>query len=322
MNVAGIMRDDTERARAYLNNLANKGQPDDINTVNQSRNNGDLTPEQSVEPAQLYQNTFGSSERVSINDLLQRTGVKPEDFQAVCNEHPEIIQNIGGGPTCARLAASSDNVRSRYVNGKVVTGSCLRGVDNIYAQCRNDSLSCREAQIAKQNYKRSYQSANGGTCGYAALEGSGNYISVAIRNEAYGTTSRNSPEYARMNNLFRGVQPGVTVTIDSIDDTNMRKRLGDTAGGKYGHIAVKRNDGNFACDFVQKDFNFCRYGEYAHACFPKDAAVPREYAEMVIAQAQIRQANGNVIQNQPLSNETQSKKYVQNTPVRRNVRTY
>ena len=317
MNVAGIMRDDTERARAYLNNLANKGQPDNINTVNQSRNNGDLTPEQSVEPAQLYQNTFGSSERVSINDLLQRTGVKPEDFQAVCNEHPEIIQNIGGGPTCARLAASSDNVRSRYVNGKVVTGSCLRGVDNIYAQCRNDSLSCREAQIAKQNYKRSYQSANGGTCGYAALEGS-----VAIRNDAYGTTDRKSPEYARMNNLFRGVQPGVTVTIDSIDDTNMRKRLGDTAGGKYGHIAVKRNDGNFACDFVQKDFNFCRYGEYAHACFPKDATISREYAEMVIARAQIRAADGNVLAAQSRDEEQPAVKYAQNTPIRREGRSY
>lgn len=319
MNVAEIMLSDSERARAYLNNLANKG-VGSTEIVKQKRENG--VSEQPISSTQLYQNTFGDSERVSINDLLQNTGVKPEDFQAVCDEHPEIIQNIGGGPTCASLARSSDRVRTVYSNGKPVTGSCLRGVDNIYATCRNDSLSCRNAQIAKQNYRRSYQTVNGGTCGYAALEGSGNYISVAVRNEAYGTTNRKSPEYARMNNLFRGVQPGVTVTIDSIEDANVRKRLGDTAGGKYGHIAVKRNDGKFACDFVQGDFNFCRYGEYAHACFPKDATISREYAEMVIARAQIRAADGNVLAAQSRDEEQLAVKYAQNTPIRREGRSY
>ena len=267
-------------------------------------------------PNEIYNNISGGQDKVNIDVLMAEAGVTKEDFQAVCDEHPEIIQNIGGGPTCQKLAGSADKVRNSYgADGKLKTGSCLSGVNNIYNNCKVDSLTNKDAYKYKVETLQPYQrGVPGGCCGYEVLEKSGDFISLSVKNSAYGYNSsiRSNEE---MNDLFKKVQPGVTVTVDDIRDSSVRGKLGNTAGGKYGHIAVKRNNSQFACDFVQNKISFSRYGEYAHACFPKDAQISQEYAEMVIAKAQERQAK----ENQQTNNNQQARDTSQPRDVQQTV---
>lgn len=240
-------------------------------------------------------------QKTTITDLIDKNGVKPEDFQAVCDEHPELIYAIGGGNTCSALANAADDVVTRYVRkkGKMVasTGGCLPGTRRIYANASKDynipdSLNNEDSRRAIVESRLPYQKNNGGGNGYVALEASGDYITVSIENTAYGK-QKNDPMNHEMNEKVRNIQPGITITIDSIEDVQTRKLLGNTAGGIYGHIAVKRNDGNWGCDFNQHSINFARYGKYARICIPKDAEISEEYAQLLIEQAQKRQEQEN-----------------------------
>jgi len=281
------------------------------------------------------------TDKVSVQDLLDKAGVTSEDFQAVCDQHPELIQHIGGGATCGVLGTVATTVKNEYTtdkNGKkkVKAGRCHSGVIEIHRKANNivergknpdtkgamtDSLFTQEAKQAGETYRkeRPYQGGSNGGCSEVAMfKASDDYVTVAVPNKAYGKY-KGCKESQELNSLFYGVQPGVTITVDSIEDNAMRKRQGNTNGGKWGHCAVKRKDGRFACDFVQTSIDFSRYGEYAHACFPKDASVPKEYAQMLIEQAQKRM--GGIEQTQIVEN-TQTKVNEQmQTPVSQNEQT-
>lgn len=244
-----------------------------------------------------------AKDKVTITSLMKQAGVKSADFQAVCNEHPELLGEIGGGKTCEALAKAADQVVTRYgPNGKAKVGMCKSGVDAIHANAARryglptDSLHSQKSQEAIVQYRRErpYQGKSNGGCNlYAGLENSGDYVTVAVKNTAYLATGANTTaKNKEMNDLFIRCQPGVTMTIDDVG--NRRSSQAQTAGGKWGHTAVranktKRQGRPWACDFEQDEFNFARYGEYAHACFPKDACVSEEYAKMIIAKAQERQ---------------------------------
>ena len=226
---------------------------------------------------------------LSISDLMKKYHVTADDLQAICDKIPEAIGEIGGGGTCKKLARAADKVRTKYgSDGKPKTGDCVIGTRRIYNNAGISSLSCKQAWDAMAEARKSYQNTNGGCNGYKALDASGDTISIAIKNTAYGK-KRDSKEDLEMNEFFNLVQPGVTISVDSIEDPKVRAKQGNTKGGKYGHIAVKRSDGNWGCDFNQKDINFARYGEYAHISFPKDAKVPAELAKLLVAQAISRQ---------------------------------
>lgn len=239
-------------------------------------------------------------DKISIQDLMKQANVKGEDFQAVCNDCPELLGEIGGGKSCEALAKAADVVKTKYVDGKAQTGMCKSGVDAIHRKAVSfglpkDSLHTAASVKAIDDYrkKRPYQGASNGGCNiYAGLESSNDYVTVAVKNEAY-CKSKGCTEDKKMNSVLLQCQPGVTVTIDAVEDRNISQAK--TAGGKWGHTVVRANKTKtlgrpWACDFEQGDINFSRYGEYAHICFPKDAYVSKDYAKMIIAKAQERQA--------------------------------
>lgn len=278
------MEEDSIKARNFADNEVARLSSNDMKTE-----------EKSTEDAQA---------KYSIQELMAEYNVLPDDFQTLCNKDPEIIKAIGGGKSCENLANAADKVRTKYNRGIAVTGYCLPGVRNIYNKCQNDSLSCQPAQTAIVASRLPYQKTNGGGNGYVALEASGNYVVFAIENKAYGK-QRRGPEEQAMNDMVQQVQPGITLTVDSIENTQMRIKTGNTNGGKYGHIAVKRHDGNWGCDFNQKSINFTRYGKYTRICVPKDAYVSEEYAQKLIETAKERQQkNSQVLQRAIASKES------------------
>ena len=282
--VGEIMQRDAERAHAL----------EEQTVAELLRTTGENTSETSSENAQP----------MSVHELMEKYGVTAEDFQAVCEENPQLITCVGGGKTCEELAKSADRVQTKYQNGQPITGKCLPGVRSIYSQCKNDSLSCKAAQEAIVRSRLPYQSTNGGGNGFVALEASGNYITLAIENKAYGTP-KNSAENAEMNRFVKGVQPGITLTVDSIEDPAMRQKCGNNNGGKYGHIAVKRHDNCWGCDFKQDTINFSRYGRYARVCVPTDAIVSGKYTQKLIERAQNRQqANSQNLQMAAIRNRS------------------
>lgn len=232
-------------------------------------------------------------EKIKISDLMENHGVTVEDFQAVYEKNPEIIYALGGGETCKKLANSADRVVTKRRRGIPLTGHCLPGVRNIYSQASIDSLSCDIAREAMIKSRMPYQKTNGGGNGYIALEASGDYLTIKIENKAYNKP-KNSPENKEMNDIVKDVNPGITVTVDSISDRMVRAKTGNNVGGTYGHIAVKRNDGCWGCDFKQETINFARYGEYARICIPKDAEISSEYANMLIEEANERSHDSHI----------------------------
>lgn len=230
----------------------------------------------------VYQRLQDEDGNVSIQTLLDR-GITPDMFQSLCDENPQMIQCIGGGPTCDSLARAADQKASTA--GRM-EGKCLAGVKDIYQRAQVDSLQYGNSATNLYRQQRSYQgTSNGGSSGYVALENSGDFISVSIPNQAYGTSNRRyTDQDNNMNGLVSGLRPGVTITIDDILDQNMRQTKGDTPGGRWGHIAVSTSrDGEFCCDGRQQSFNFPRYGENVHICFPKDACVDKNIAMQLIA---------------------------------------
>ena len=229
----------------------------------------------------------------SVESLLA-AGVKAEDFQAVFDKNPDLLGQIGGGPTCAKLAKAADKVVTKYrANGQAITGNCKLGVDTIHsrADLPTDSLHTAPSlqAIEYDRMLHSYQGKARGGCNVdEGLLASGDYIIVDVENTAY-LKNKNGPENKEMNQLFLTCQPGVTMTVDAVDDRSTAQAK--TAGGKYGHTAVKTSKTSrnpWACDFAQNDINFARYGKTAHVCFPKDAEASAEYAKMLIEQTQER----------------------------------
>lgn len=287
MKTTDILRNDTKNAHALFEALlkalieiladdkekaAEKNAPRANNSVYNNANNA----------------AYPNNQTVKISELMQNYGITAEDFQAVYKDNPEIINALGGGKTCKKLAKSADRVITEYRNGKPVTGKCLPGVRDIYDKAGVDSLNNQTSRNAIIRSRFSYQKNNGGGNGYVGLEASGDYFTIKVKNEAYGKT-KNGPEDKKMNELLQDIQPGITITVDSIENNSDRQKAGNTNGGKYGHIAVKRNDGNWGCDFNQNSINFDRYGKYARICVPKDAEISSEYAQMLIEYAQERQ---------------------------------
>ncbi len=256
----------------------------------------------------------GENKPTTSIDSLLAAGVKPEDFQALLNEKPEFLGNIGGGPTCEALTKSANNVKTEYVNGKAKTGNCKAGVDTIHinAGLKIDSLHTSVATQAMEQdrIEHSYQKkSKGGGNVDEGLLASGNYIVLNVENKAY-LKSKNSPENKEMNKLFLTCRDGVTMSVDSIEDRTIPQA--NTAGGTYGHTAVRKSRGNpWGCDFDQEEINFARYGKTAHACFPKDAEVSEAYAKMLIEKAQERTG-------QCLSVEENTKNYEATKTARQN----
>ena len=235
-----------------------------------------------------YQTINGGQNKptTSVESLLS-AGVTPEDFQAVMDADPELAHNIGGGPTCKKNLANI-NV-GLDPNAK---SSCLKSCQKIIP----DSLGRTSFNdIAYNEYRndRTWQgSINGGCAAYTVLDHSGDYISVGMKNKAYKKT-KNSKEDKEMNEYVRQVRPGCVVSWDCIDDTETRLALGNTNGGKWGHVCVMgpvlpdgKSEGYSY--LRQKTFNNPRYGEELHISFPKDAEVSEEYAKLLIEHAQQR----------------------------------
>ncbi len=223
---------------------------------------------------------------INIKELYDDFGVTDEDLQKLYDENPEILKQIGGGPTCEEWAKQADKVETKYdENNKAITGGCLAGVQNIANMASmGDTLSV--ANLEK--YRKDYQgNSNGGCATHLALDASGDFMSIKIKNEAYGLgyDGKNS----LMDNIVGQLQPGVIISCDSIEDEKMRDKMGNTLGGRYGHVAVKRNDGCLACDFKQTDVNFGRYGEFIYVSYPKDAQMNRYYAKKLVEIASERQ---------------------------------
>lgn len=291
---------------------------DDATKVQEKLNQYETAKKQKlVDEAYLQACGGEEKDKVSINDLMQQAGVRGEDFQAVCNENPELLGAVGGGKTCEALAKAADDVKTKYVGGKAQVGMCKSGVDAIHYNAASkyglptDSLHSADSTkaIAQYRKERPYQGSSNGGCNlYAGLESSNDYVTVAVKNEAYRKT-KGGQEDKRMNQLLLQCQPGVTVTVDAVEDRKIAQA--QTAGGKWGHTVVRANKTKsagrpWACDFEQGDINFPRYGEYAHVCFPKDAYVSKDYAKMLIEKAMNRPANEQTNVQEQVQTATQS----------------
>lgn len=242
-----------------------------------------------VDPSKQYDEISNGQEQVTIETLMRQAGVTAEDIQVVANTHPEIISRIGGGRTCERLADEASRRGGRAL------GQCGGGTRRIYeaAGCANDSINSPAARYARDQYRRNYPFKGndpGADSFYIGLEASGNYVSIDIENHAY-RKARGGQEDREMNEYLRTVQPGVTVSFDCVFERDISQA--GTAGGKWGHVAVKRNDGKFQCDGTQSSINCARYGPQIHVSFPKDASIPREYALLLIQQQQERTSDPN-----------------------------
>lgn len=240
-------------------------------------------------PQEQYDAISNGQDRVTIETLMKRCGVTAEDMQVVANEHPEIISQIGGGSTCQRLADEASRRGGRAL------GQCGGGTRRIYeaAGCANDSINSPAARYARDQYRQNYPFKGrdpGADSFYIGLEASGNYVSIDVENRAYRGT-KGGHEDCQMNGYLRTVQPGVTVSFDCVFDRGISQA--GTAGGKWGHVAVKRNDGKFQCDGTQQSINCARYGPQIHVSFPKNASIPREYALLLIQQQQERTSDPN-----------------------------
>lgn len=227
--------------------------------------------------------SLNDQNRISISDLMKKNGVSAQDFQAICNQYPDLAFDIGGGATCNRLANAATKVKA-----KSSSHSCLSGVRGIYQRANIASLNCAKAQRALLKSRKPYQNNNGGGNAYEALNASGDYLVVSIKNTAYGK-GKSSPENKALNAQIQNINPGVTLTVDSISNDRDRIAAGNTPGGIFGHIAVKGNDQKWGSDFKQSTVNFARYGENIRFCFPKDATVSPEFAQLLIEQARLRQ---------------------------------
>jgi len=237
--------------------------------------------------AQKYYMVAGDSDNVSISTLLESGEINVDAFQSLCDKDPTLLHHIGGGSTLTALGrVASDKYRAACGSGKS-GGQCLTGVVEIYNAAHVDSLNYYNNPLAVQ-YRQDhpYQGGcNGGSSGYVILSGSGDFIDISVKNQAYGRSNeRYTPEDQYMNSIINGLQSGVTVTVDDISDKDLRIAKGNTGGGRWGHIAVKCDQG-FCCDIAQSKFNFPRYGEYMHVCFPKDALVDKQTAMKIIAEA-------------------------------------
>ena len=292
--VLGFTKGIPQRRREERSDMVNQVAGTDRMQLEMEVNN----PENMVRPeAREYDEIAHGAESVSIADLMA-AGVTAEDIQAAYNEHPDMLPHIKGGPTMERLATSADGVVNQYEirdgKRKVKSGRCKAGVDNIFSKA---GVTVDNRTRSQNEYKRarSFQGGtSGGTCYYYLLEQDGDFVTFDVKNSCYDGNSANNTE---MNEITKNVPPGTVVSIDCIDDNSVRKKLGDTNGGKWGHVMVRMHDGqaqNFGTDFRQtRVADYGRYGEYVHFSVSKDSYVPREYAEEILAKKQYRESQGN-----------------------------
>ena len=259
-----------------------------------------------IEKAKAYDNAVNGSpapieQDMTIYDLMEQYGVTPEDIQVVANEHPEMAQMIGGGPTLEALAASADKKKGKMIGG------CGRGVSEIQSNSmvnKSDTTYNANAHkiMADESHRRSgVNSTTSGFARYIGLEATGSWISIDFDNEAYNK-ARKGTEYEKTNEFAFGVRPGVCISVDEIRDRDVRKskatsekerEAGGTPGGIHGHVAIMGHDGKYHADGEQSSINFTRYGEQYHLSYPTDAVVPAEYCNMIVDQAKTRQSDPN-----------------------------
>lgn len=242
----------------------------------------------------------GTSE-ITIDELIQEYGVRPEDIQVVANEHPEIATKIHGGKTMNTL---SNSVRTKKARGTV--GHCAGGTYDYYTAAPDTAVIVTSPafaqgriEYAKEDNKARFKKNSkkqldpGADSFYRGLEQTGKFISIDVDNKAYGLNTRNGGAADKeMDAYLKSLPPGATVSFDCYEDRSSPKA--NTGGGKWGHVGIVGDDNYMMhCDFNQSDVDNARYGKQLHVCYPTDAYVPAEYAEMLIEQAKKRENDKN-----------------------------
>lgn len=243
------------------------------------------TPESKAE--ETYNKFFGARmvNRVSLDELMQQTGVTQADIQAVFRQNPEIIQEMGGGKTNQALAKAASRVSG------TCKGGCLGGVQMIYANVSKEKEDMISAQDGAWPEKIPQAGNSNSACNtYIPLEKSGQFITLTYPNKAYNKTE-GSKEAEAMKEFNRSLPAGTTVCIDNKIPDGYRGKAGLTDSEIHGHTWVLDTHKVSCSDGRQEDGpKFSRYGENMHISIAKDNYISKDLALKLIKQKQAREA--------------------------------
>ncbi len=235
------------------------------------------------EALDIYNEAVGDnfSGQMSIQDLLEKTGVTKADIQAVVDQNPEMAFCFTPGEKGKAIYNAA-----RRITG-LPQGKCLSGMQAIVA---NSGIG---VDIGRNNPDWPKTEIGAGRSNSACnisipLEKSGQFITVELNNEAYQKKTL-SPEYRKMQELNSKIPIGTIVSIDNKLPDEVSGRRARTNSEKHGHTWTSRGNGEYASDGVERNIHFSNYGKKMYLSYASDCSVPKEMALKCIEQAQIRQ---------------------------------
>lgn len=227
--------------------------------------------------------------RISLDNLMKKAGVKPQDIQTLIDKNNSlevkagIINQIIPGRKNRLLASAADKTTG------TCHGDCLTGVQRMFVPYlytdRTSPLSAVNP-VWKKYTKKDH--SNEASDARYVLDNSEDFVTISVKNEAYAQPA-GSPGNAKMKKFNRSLPPG---TIASTGRCSEGSRGHMNKGSAAGHIWVKDNKGRSCSDGVQldgpRDFN--SYGENMYITLSRDSYIPKEMALQLISIAQARQA--------------------------------
>ncbi len=221
------------------------------------------------------------SSELSIQELLEKTGVTQADIQAVVDKNPDMAFCFTPGEKGKAICKTA-----RQVTGQP-QGKCLSGMQTIVA---NSGIGI---DIGRNNPDWPETEVGAGRSNSACnisvpLEKTGQFITVALDNEAYQKQGF-SPEYLKMQEINGKIPIGTIVSIDNKLPDEISGRKIRTSSEKHGHTWTPCGNGVYASDGVERNIHFHNYGKKVYMSYATDCTVPKEMALKCIEQAQIRQ---------------------------------
>lgn len=266
-----------------------------------------------VDANETYKLIAGDVASVSIEQLL-RAGVTQEDFQIVFEKDNELAFNIGESPSNNRIIE-----KSKYKNNGRAMGKCGTGTKAVIDSIPGNPTAKALRLSTPKSATEEGMAAGGGSGYYARLESSGQYVVLDMPNKAYVDTTEipdnqkykyilnnrrtedNKNNIEEMLEFTNQLPKGVILTWDNhvVNLYGKKKPLdvksGATGQGiEFGHVCMKTTSPKddkqeYKCDGKQTNPHHVGwYGENIHMCYNIDCQVPKEYAKMIIAQAQER----------------------------------
>lgn len=211
----------------------------------------------------------------TIEELMKNNGVSSADIQAVLGKNKEYLSKLQPGKTNKDLARRANNVTGQC------SGGCLAGVQKMYP-----GLSGSNPNWPKKEYN---SRANSACNAHTVLEKGGKFVTVEVKNLAYGK-SAGSIEEKQMQKFNRTLPAGTIASLDNKKPDELQGRRTPNNSEKHGHIWVQDSKGQACSDGRQAEGpSFSRYGKDMFISVAVDCSVPRDIALELVKEAKARQ---------------------------------